>query len=245
MAIRVVVWNEYRHEKSNPKVAEIYPNGMHEAIASHLRKRNDVSVETATLDQPEHGLSKDRLEKTDVLLWWGHIAHDEVSDEIVDRVHERVLAGMGLIVLHSGHFSKIFKKLMGATCNLMWRDVGEREILWVTRPGHPILDGIDDHFILEREEMYGEFFDIPEPQETILISSFAGGEVFRSGCTWTRGAGRIFYFRPGHETFPSYHDRNVLRIIENAVRWAAPSAHYPIAFGKRDLGWMKSGNMTA
>jgi len=242
MAIRVLVWNEYRHEKSNPQVAEIYPHGMHEGIAAHLRKSNDFSVETATLDQPGHGLSKDRLEKTDVLLWWGHIAHDEVRDEIVDRVHERVLAGMGLIVLHSGHFSKIFKKLMGATCNLKWRDVGEREILWATRPGHPILDGIDDHFILEKEEMYGEFFDIPEPQETILISSFAGGEVFRSGCTWTRGAGRIFYFRPGHETFPSYHDRNVLRIIENAVRWAAPSAHHPIAFGKRDSGWINNGN---
>ena len=239
MAIRVVVWNEFRHEKSNPKVAEIYPNGMHEAIASHLRKRNDVSVETATLDQPEHGLSKDRLEKTDVLLWWGHIAHDEVGEEIVDRVHERVLAGMGLIVLHSGHFSKIFKKLMGATCNLKWRDIGEREILWVARPGHPILADIDDHFILEKEEMYGEFFDIPEPQETILISSFAGGEVFRSGCTWTRGAGRIFYFRPGHETFPSYHDCNVLRIIENAVRWAAPGANRSApTFGRRDGGWI-------
>ncbi len=244
MAIRVVVWNEFRHEKSNPKVAEIYPNGMHEAIATHLQKNKDFSVETATLDQPEHGLSKDRLEKTDVLLWWGHIAHDEVRDEVVDRVHERVLAGMGLIVLHSGHFSKIFKKLMGATCNLKWRDVGEREILWVTRPGHPILDGIEDHFILEKEEMYGEFFDIPEPQETILISSFAGGEVFRSGCTWTRGAGRIFYFRPGHETFPTYHDRNVLRIIENAVRWAAPSVHHPIAFGKRDFGWVNDASTT-
>ncbi|HEX5241644.1 MAG TPA: ThuA domain-containing protein [Tepidisphaeraceae bacterium] len=239
MAIRVVVWNEFRHEKSNPKVAEIYPKGMHEAIAAHLRKSNDFSVETATLDQPEHGLSKDRLERTDVLLWWGHIAHDEVRDEIVNRVHERVLAGMGLIVLHSGHFAKIFKKLMGATCNLKWRDVGEREILWVTRPGHPILDGIDDHFILEKEEMYGEFFDIPEPQETILISSFAGGEVFRSGCTWTRGAGRIFYFRPGHETFPSYHDRNVLRIIENAVRWAAPGANmFAPTVGRRDDGWL-------
>jgi len=242
MAIRVLVWNEFRHEKSNPKVAEIYPKGMHEAIATYLRKSNDFSVETATLDQPEDGLSKDRLAMTDVLLWWGHIAHDEVRDEVVERVHDRVLAGMGLIILHSGHFSKIFKKLMGATCNLKWRDVGEREILWVTRPGHPILNGIDDHFILEKEEMYGEFFDIPEPQETILISSFAGGEVFRSGCTWTRGAGRIFYFRPGHETFPSYHDRNVLRIIENAVRWAAPSAHHPIAFGKRDSGWINDGN---
>jgi trehalose utilization protein len=239
MAIRVVVWNEFRHEKSNPKVAEIYPHGMHEAIAAHLRKSKDFAVETATLDEPEHGLSEDRLEKTDVLLWWGHIAHDEVRDEVVDRVHERVLAGMGLVVLHSGHFSKIFKKLMGTTCNLKWRDVGEREILWVTRPGHPILDGIDDHFILEKEEMYGEFFDIPEPLETILISSFAGGEVFRSGCTWTRGAGRIFYFRPGHETFPSYHDRHVLRIIENAVRWAAPSAKTsPPTFGQRDDGWL-------
>src|SRR3989440_1244473 len=178
MPIRVTVWHEYRHEKKNPAVAEIYPNGMHEAIASHLRKNKELKVATATLDEPEHGLKDEVVKGTDVMIWWGHMAHGEVQDAVVERVHQRVLAGMGLIVLHSGHFSKIFRKLMGTTCNLKWREAAEREILWVTRPGHPIVKGIDDHFIIPSEEMYGEYFDIPEPTETILISSFAGSEVF-------------------------------------------------------------------
>lgn len=239
MPIRVTVWNEYRHEKHNPKVGELYPRGMHETIAAHLRASGQLEVATATLDEPEHGLSEDRLGRTDVLIWWGHVAHDAVADAIVERVHGRVLAGMGLIALHSAHYSKIFRRLMGTTCNLKWRESNDREILWVTRPGHPIVQGIDDHFILPGEEMYGEFFDIPEPQETVLISSFSGGEVFRSGCTWTRGAGRVFYFRPGHETYPTYHDRNVLRVIENAVRWAAPVGPIVSApYGHRKAGWL-------
>jgi trehalose utilization protein len=242
MSIRVTVWHEYRHEKHNPVVAKIYPQGMHEAIASHLRQSSDLTVRTATLDQAEHGLSEQALNETDVLTWWGHMAHGEVQDQIVNRVHARVLAGMGLVVLHSAHFSKIFQKLMGTSCNLKWREEqNEREILWVTRPGHPIVKDIDDHFVLAREEMYGEFFDIPEPECTFLISSFGGGEVFRSGCTWTRGAGKVVYFRPGHETFPTYHDRNVLKVIENAVRWAAATpALAQHSFGNRKLGWINA-----
>jgi trehalose utilization protein len=240
--IRVTVWGEFRHEKSNPQVAAIYPRGMHEAVASHLQKSNDLIISTATLDEPEHGCTSARINETDVLIWWGHVAHADVQDAVVDRLHERVLAGMGLIVLHSGHLSKLFRKLMGTSCRLKWREADDREILWVTRPGHPIAAGIDDHFVLAAEEMYGEFFDIPEPSETVLISSFSGGEVFRSGCTWTRGAGKIFYFRPGHETYPTYYDPNVLKIIENAVRWAAPTSPVKVTeFGNRKAGWMESG----
>jgi trehalose utilization protein len=241
MPIRVTVWHEYRHEKRNPKVAEVYPHGMHEAIASSLRKAADLQVRTATLDQPEHGLTDDVLNSTDVMTWWGHMAHGDVKDEIVAKVQKRVLNGMGLVVLHSGHFSKIFKTLMGTSCDLKWREEqNEREVLWVTRPGHPIVAHIDDHYVIPREEMYGEFFDIPEPECTFLISSFGGGEVFRSGCTWTRGQGKIAYFRPGHESFPTYHDPVVLKVIENAVRWAAP-APGPVAhtFGNRKLGWLE------
>jgi len=239
-ALRVTVWNEGRHEKKNATVAEIYPSGMHEAIASHLRKTSGLEVRTATLDEKEHGLSEDAVKNTDVFVWWGHLAHQDVDDKIVDRVHQRVLAGAGILVLHSGHFSKIFRKLMGTTCNLKWREEkNEREVLWVTRPGHPIVAGIDDHFTLPREEMYGEFFDIPEPETTFLISSFTGGEVFRSGCTWQRGAGKVVYFRPGHETYPTYHDRNVLKVIENAVRWSAPNEGIkPTTFGNRKSGWI-------
>jgi trehalose utilization protein len=240
MPTRVTVWNEGRHEKKNATVAEIYPNGMHEAIASHLRKDSSLQVRTGVLDDKEHGLTEDVVNSTDVFVWWGHLAHNEVDDKIVERVQQRVLKGAGIVVLHSGHFSKIFKKLMGTSCDLKWREEkNEREVLWVTRPGHPIVAGLDDHFILPREEMYGEFFDIPEPECTFLISSFGGGEVFRSGCTWTRGAGRIAYFRPGHETFPTYHDKNVLTVIQNAIHWAAPTAKLPeVSFGNRKLGWV-------
>jgi trehalose utilization protein len=240
MSTRVTVWGEYRHEKKNPKVAGIYPDGMHQAIARHLRRTKQLQVATALLDEPEHGLTESRLANTDVLTWWGHLAHDDVEDDVAERVCRRVLEGMGLVVLHSGHFSKPFKRLMGTGCNLKWRDEpGEREVLWVTCPGHPIVRGIDDHFVIEREEMYGEFFDVPEPEQTIMISSFAGGEVFRSLMTWTRGAGRVVYFRPGHELFPTYHDPNVLRVIENACRWAAPTPPpAPARFGERRQGWL-------
>jgi trehalose utilization protein len=240
MPTHVTIWNEFQHEKKNPQVAAIYPKGIHEAIASHLRKFPDLKIRTTTLDQPEHGLTEKILNDTDVLTWWGHLSHADVKDEIVTRIHQRVLAGMGLLVLHSAHFSKIFQKLMGTTCNLKWReDPTEREILWVTRPGHPIVKGITDHFILPHEEMYGEFFDIPEPECTFLISTFTGGEPFRSGCTWTRGSGKIAYFRPGHEAFPTYHDKNVLTIIENAVRWLAPTpGSAEPTFGNRKMGWV-------
>ncbi|WP_078390869.1 ThuA domain-containing protein [Shouchella patagoniensis] len=227
--MNVTIWNEFRHEKKNEMVAEIYPGGIHGAIASFLEEEHKIS--TATLDEPEHGLTEDVLNQTDVLIWWGHIAHHEVEDAVVARVHKRVLEGMGLIVLHSGHFSKIFKSLMGTSCDLKWREADEKERLWVVSPSHPIAEGIDEHFELEKEEMYGEHFDIPDPDEIIFLSWFQGGEVFRSGCTFNRGNGRIFYFRPGHETFPTYKDNNVQRVIQNAVKWAAPTKRNVPVYG--------------
>lgn len=218
--IHVTVWGEFRHEKRNPKVAELYPDGMHNTIAEGIREYGYTTVRTATLDEPEHGLTDEVLNNTDVLTWWGHLAHGDVSDSLVAKVRDRVLDGMGLIVLHSGHFSKIFKTLMGTTCDLKWREANERERIWVVEPGHPIAAGLDESFVLEHEEMYGERFDIPAPDELILLSWFKGGEVFRSGLTYYRGKGRIFYFRPGHETHPTYHDQNVRRVIGNAVGWA-------------------------
>jgi trehalose utilization protein len=220
--IRITVWNEYRHEKSDPAVAAVYPKGIHGAIADALGKEPDMVARTATLDEPQHGLTDEVLAGTDVLTWWGHMAHDQVKDDIVDRVHKRVLEGMGLMVLHSGHMSKPFVRLMGTSCLLRWREAGEKERLWVVEPGHPIVDGIGPYFEIPHEEMYGERFDVPAPESTVFISWFAGGNVFRSGCCYTRGKGRIFYFRPGHETFPTYHQREVQRVIANAVRWLAP-----------------------
>ncbi len=219
--IRVTVWNEYRHERQDERIARIYPEGIHGAIASYLRALPGLEVRTATLDEPEHGLTEEVLAATDVLIWWGHMAHREVSDAVVDRVQARVLDGMGLIVLHSAHFSKIFKRLMGTTCNLKWREANERERLWVVDPSHPIAEGLGEYIEIEHVEMYGERFDIPQPDALVFISWFQGGEVFRSGCCFHRGRGRIFYFRPGHETLPIYHHPDVLKVIGNAVRWAA------------------------
>jgi trehalose utilization protein len=229
--IRVTVWGEYRHEKKNPAVAQIYPDGMHNAIAAALRKEPGFTVGTATLDEPEHGLTDDVLQNTDVLTWWGHIAHGEVRDEIVKKVQERVLDGMGLIVLHSGHFSKIFTTLMGTTCNLKWREADENERIWVVEPGHPIAQGLGETIELEREEMYGERFDIPQPDTLVFVSWFAGGEVFRSGCCYHRGKGRIFYFRPGHETYPTYYHPDVQKVIANSVRWAAQPPSPKVVYG--------------
>ena len=200
---KVVVWNENVHEQRSQEIRAVYPNGIHAQIASILR--DEVPVETATLQDSEHGLSEERLAQTDVLLWWGHVAHNEVSDTVVNRVQKRVLEGMGLIVLHSGHYSKIFKRLLGTTCSLTWREAAEKERLWVCNPGHPIVQGLGPYFEIPHEEMYGEPFAIPTPDETVFISWFEGGEVFRSGCVWKRGNGKIFYFRPGHESYPTYY----------------------------------------
>lgn len=225
--IHVVVWGENVHEHKNPKVAAVYPDGMHNAIAAGIRAHSSaVEVTTATLQEPDHGLTTERLAATDVLVWWGHMAHDQVEDRIVDRIQQRVLEGMGLIVLHSGHFAKIFKRMLGTSCALTWREADEKERLWVCNPGHPIARGIDRYFELPREEMYGEPFGIPAPDEQVFISWFEGGEVFRSGCCWHRGNGKIFYFRPGHETYPTYHDKNVQRVIANAVEWARPQGQW-------------------
>ena len=219
--ITATVFNEFIHEQQSEEVSAIYPHGIHEAIAAALRREADIDVQTAVLQQPEHGLTEEVLQSTDVLLWWGHIAHDQVDDTIVDRVQERVLQGMGLIVLHSGHYAKIFKRLLGTSCGLTWREDGAVERLWVVNPAHPIAAGLPAYFNLPQTEMYGEFFDVPDPDELVFISWFAGGEVFRSGMTWRRGRGRIFYFRPGHETFPIYQDRLVQQVLVNAIRWAA------------------------
>ncbi|WP_216827696.1 ThuA domain-containing protein [Alkalihalobacterium elongatum] len=228
--INVTVWNENRHEQKNPVVKDIYPEGIHGAIANFLDEE-DIIVKTATLDTPEHGLTEDVLNTTDVLVWWGHLAHDEVDDEIVEKVKERVLDGMGLIVLHSGHFSKIFKTLMGTTCDLKWREADEKERLWVIDPSHPIVEGIGEYIELDKEEMYGEHFDIPAPDQLIFMSWFEGGEVFRSGCTYQRGNGKIFYFRPGHETYPTYYNKEIQRVIKNAVEWTAPTKRKRPVYG--------------
>lgn len=222
-SIKVLVWGENLHEWKNETVRGHYPDGMHHHIAGWLNRDPSIRAETATLQDPEHGLPPSRLEETDVLVWWGHMAHEAVDDGVAERVVEQVNAGMGFLPLHSAHFAKPFKRLMGTTCTLSWRDRGERERLWICNPAHPIVEGIEGPYIeIPRAEMYSEPFQVPAPDEQIFVSWFAGGEVFRSGNVWYRGAGKVFYFRPGHETFPIYHDPAVMRVIGNACKWLAP-----------------------
>ena len=219
--IKVTVWNEFYHEKNDERVAKIYPKGIHQAIADFL-KCDDIEVKTATLDDPECGLTQEVLKDTDVLIWWGHRRHNDVPDEIVERVKAEVLKGMGLICLHSAHHSKIFRSILGTTCNLGWREDGDMERIWTINPAHPIAQGMGRYFELPEVETYAEPFGIPNPDEVVFVGWYEGGEVFRSGVTFHRENGRIFYFQPGHETFPIFYDANVQTIVKNAVRWANP-----------------------
>jgi trehalose utilization protein len=222
-AVRVTIWNEGVHERTKPEMAGTYPDGIHGAIAEGLNEMlGGADIRTATLAEPGRGLPAEVLDQTDVLLWWGHMAHDEVDDALVERVVARVHGGMGLIVLHSGHYSKVFTRLMGTTCSLQWRNTGERELVWTIDATHPIAAGIEHPIVIPDQEMYGEPFDIPVPDELVFVSSFAGGEVFRSGVTYRRGRGRVFYFSPGDEAFPVYFHPQVRRVLANAVEWARP-----------------------
>jgi trehalose utilization protein len=223
--VHVTVWGENVHEQTEDDVRARYPHGMHAAIAGGIAALlgDAVRVGTATLEEPEHGLTQAVLDDTDVLTWWGHVAHADVADAVVERVHDAVLGGMGLLVLHSAHYSKIFRRLLGTSCSLRWRNDGERELVWTVDPAHPIAAGIPHPIVLDEQEMYGEHFDIPAPDELVFVSSFPGGEVFRSGCCFRRGTGRIFYFSPGDQDYPIYHHADIQRVIANAVRWAAPA----------------------
>jgi trehalose utilization protein len=221
MGVNVTIWNEYLHEIEEPEIGKIYPTGIHGALADGLSAYPDFAIRTATLVEPSHGLTDEVLASTDVLIWWGHKAHHRVDDEIVAKVQHQVLSGMGLIVLHSGHYSKIFRRLMGTNCSLTWREANEKERLWVVEPSHPVMAGMPPYFELEMEEMYGERFDVPTPDDLLMVSWFQGGEVFRSCATWRRGHGKIVYFRPGHEEYATYRNEHVLRVISNACRWTA------------------------
>ena len=229
--VRVTVWNEYRQERSDPAVRECTPTGS--TPRSPMGSERPASTSGSQPWTNPSTASATVLAATDVLTWWGHAAHDQVDDVVVERVQRRVLEGMGLIVLHSGHHSKIFRRLMGTTCNLIWREAAERERIWVVDPSHPIAEGLGASFLIEHDEMYGEYFDIPAPDRLVLVGWFQGGEVFRSGCCFERGRGRIFYFQPGHETYPTYFHADVRRVIANAAGWAAQPAGDPPTFGNR------------
>ncbi len=221
--INVTIWNEFFHEQTRESIRKVYPDGIHGAIAQKLSELGDYNIRTATLDMPEHGLTDEVLDNTDVLIWWGHAKHADVSDEVALKVKEHVLNGMGFIALHSAHASKPFKLLMGTQSRSKWRENDEKERIWVIEPSHPIAENLPEYIELPQEETYGERFDIPAPDELIFISWFSGGEVFRSGCCYNRGLGKVFYFRPGHEEYPTYYRDDIAQIIKNAVEWANPT----------------------
>jgi trehalose utilization protein len=231
MTRQVTVWNENVHEREEPEIAELYPDGIHGAIADAIEE-DGHDVRTATLGEPAHGLTEDVLADTDVLVWWSHCANDEVADDVASRVVNRVHDGMGFVPLHSAKNSKPFKRLMGTTCNIKYRHGGETERVWAADPGHPITGGLGESFEIPATEMYGEPYDIPEPDRTVFISWFEGGEVFRSGVCYRRGRGRIFAFRPGHEAYPIYYQDEVRTVIQNAVEWAAPTAGADAVYGE-------------
>lgn len=239
--IRVTIYNEFTHERSDENVAKLYPNGIHGTLKAFL-ENDEVQVRCFTLDTVEE-ITPEVLKETDVMLWWGHVSHRQVPDSVAAAVRDAVLSGMGMIFLHSAHESKPFMLLMGTGCHVNWREDGDMERLWTVMPSHPIAQGVDPCVILPNEETYGEPFGIPQPDELIFIGWYDGGEVFRSGCTFRRGNGKIFYLQPGHETFPIYYDPNIQRIITNAVQWAKPdfrsdgclsSHHCERPNGKRD-----------
>ncbi len=222
MPIRVTIWNEFTHEKTNDYVKSIYPCGLHATIKEAI-ECEDVVVTLAALDDPDQGLPDEVLNNTDVLMWWGHMRHHEVDDALVSRIVDRVYNhGMGFIALHSAHFSKPFDRIVGTSGHLQWGD-DQPEILWNMMPGHPIAAGIPDHIDLELEEMYGEPFMIPQPDELVFGGWFKHGNIFRSGCCFFRGLGKVFYFQPGHESCKSFHNPYIQQILRNAVRWAAPN----------------------
>jgi len=212
--MRVLVWNEHRHERERSAVADLYPDGIHAAIADGLE---DVEVRTATLDGPDAGLDAETLSWADAVVWWSHAA--TVPDDAADRVVDRVRAGLGFVVLHAGKNAKPFRRLVGTDAAIKYRHAAETERLWTVEPGHPVTKGVPESFEVPASEMYGEPWRVPAPDTLVFSSWFEGGETFRSGCCYRRGNGRIFYFRPGHEEYPIYHDGTVRRVLRNAVRW--------------------------
>jgi len=214
--MRVLCWSE-RTEPAN-----VYPQGINGAIAGFLRRSADLDVRTASINDGEQGIGKAAIDATDVLVWWGHLKHKDIDDahvaEVIRQIRER---GLGFIGLHSTQGAKVFTGALGCSGEIGgWREDGKREFLKCVAPSHPIAQGLGD-FTLAQTEMYNEPFQVPPPEKTIFFSYWEGGEQFRSCNVWSAGKGRVVYFRPGHESFPIYHQELPLRVVKNSVTWCA------------------------
>ncbi|MDR2303060.1 MAG: ThuA domain-containing protein [Treponema sp.] len=225
--IRVTVWNEYQDEQKREEVTKVYPNGLHVAIADFLNREGGIKAKCSVITDPDQGFSEEILDDTDVMVYWAHMLHHIVEDRFAQRLVDRVQRGMGIVFLHSAHRSKAFCQLLGTSGRISWREAEERCRVWAANPQHPIAAGVPLQFVIDHEEMYSEPFGIPNPDDTVFISWFQGGNVLRSGVTFHREFGKIFYFQPGHETYPNYFNRDIQRVITNAVKWAASAVRIP------------------
>jgi trehalose utilization protein len=219
---RIVVWSE----GSAPK--DVYPNDINAAVAEGLKSLRGWDVAAASLKDPDQGFPGDTLAKTDVLIWWGHVHHGAVKDALIEQIVGRVKNdGMGFIALHSSHYSKALRKLLGTDCGFAaYVADGSGLDVTVKAKDHPIARGIDN-FSLAHTERYSEPFQIPEPETVVFDGVYkrpdGSTEASRQGLVWTVGKGKVFYFQPGHETYPHFFDKNVRKILRNAVRWVAPA----------------------
>lgn len=231
--IRVTVWSEGIDAELEPRAIALYPDDINTYLAGFLKGNADFEVRCRDISQPENGMGQDIIDGTDVLLWWSHLYDDQVSDEVVDRIVDAVLDGkMNLALLHAGIHSKIGTKLLGKNSTTgKYREVGEMERMWVIDRGHPVVAGLEKEYLeFPDSEMYGEPYGMPTPDEIVFISWFEGGEVLRSGVSWHKGAGRVFYLAPGHEEFPVYANPELQKVMANMIRWLRPVAGPPITF---------------
>ena len=183
--MNVLIWAEDKPlPEHREKFRELYKNGIEGQLAAFLSENPDMEIRTATMQDAEQGLSEAALDWADVLVYWSHKHWREVEDCHVDYMHKRVLEGMGLVVLHSAHASKIFSRLMGTrTQSLRWRENDERQRYWIVNPAHPVAEGLDgEYFDIPMDETYGEYFEIPQPDEQVfshLDGAHAGYSIFR------------------------------------------------------------------
>lgn len=224
--MNITIFNEYHPNEHTGKAEKNYPGGIHIALKS-IFESQEYDVVTATQEQACNGLTDEILDNTDVLLWWSKNWDNELLNSVADKVVSRIREGMGAVFLHSAKNSKPFLRLTGttsATAPVSWKEPGESERLFVVSPAHPIAEGIPSGYVIPNEEPYCEYFDIPKPDDIVFLGGFGNGMCIRAGVTFTRGAGKIFFFQPGHDSFPVYNDKVIRRIILNAVNWAKPVA---------------------
>jgi trehalose utilization protein len=237
--INVLVWDEQQDVQVK---SGAYKNFLGNAVAEFLSKTDGLQVVSANINEPDQGLADDRIAAADVVVWWGHVRHKDVNDSKVESIVAKVKAGKaGFVALHSAHYSKPFKNLMGTNCGFKKVDANKNEgfvqHLRVVSPMHPIAKGVKD-FDIPKTEIYGEPFEVPMPDAIVLYGHWDTGDSFPDVCCWTVGGkgvssaaakaanpgGRVVYFRPGHETFPIFHQPEVQRVVTNCVLWAAPKS---------------------